>query len=115
MSTSCIIALYSKEDDEIVLLERTHDGFLDDVKALVDVAKGKHFEDLEEITNYLLKNTDVRFSIYSHKWPQYAFIYFVDTDKWITKEISPKIEKISECLQDIKNEIKKENLCLTQC
>lgn len=108
MSTSCVIALYSKSDDEIILLEKMHDGFLEDVNALINEAKSKHFEDLEEITNYLLKFTDARFSIYSHKWPENAFIYFVDSDKWVTKEINPRIEKISECLQDIKNEIAKE-------
>lgn len=32
MSTSCVIALYSKSDDEIVLLEKTHDGFLESVQ-----------------------------------------------------------------------------------
>lgn len=108
MSTGCVIALYSEEDDEIVLLEKTHDGFLEDVQQLISQAKNHHYEDLEEIIEYLLKNTDVRFSIYSHKYPCEAFIYFVDTSKWVTVEINPKISKISECLGDIKQQIESE-------
>ncbi len=106
MSTSCIIALYSKNDNEIVLLEKTHDGFLEKVQELVSEAKENYCEDLEEIIEYLLKNTDVRFSIYSHKYPNKAFIYFVDTNEWKTVDLDPEyLSKISECLEDVKKAI----------
>lgn len=106
MSTSCIIALYSKGDDEIVLLEKTHDGFLENVQKLIIEAKENYCEDLEEIIEYLLKYTDVRFSIYSHKYPYKAFVYFVDTNEWKTVDIDPKyLSKISDCFEDIKKEI----------
>lgn len=110
MSTSCIIALYSKIDDEIVLLEKTHDGFLEKVKSLINEAINKGYIDLEEIIEYLLKNTDVRFSIYSHKYPHNAFIYFVDTNKYKTVKINPDINKISEILKDIQKVIKESEL-----
>lgn len=109
MSTSCVIALYSKEDKEIILLEKTHDGFLENVQKLINKAKNKCFRDLEEITEYLLKYTDVRFSIYSHKYPHYAFLYIVETDEYIEIEIEPYINKISECLPDIQKELEKLN------
>jgi hypothetical protein len=107
MSTSCIIALYSKEDDEIVLLEKTHDGFLENIQELINQAKKNNYDDLEEIIEYLLKNTDVRFSIYSHKYPHQVFIYFVDTDKWKTIDIDAfKLNKICDCLENVKKAIR---------
>ena len=105
MSTGCVIALYSKEDNEIILLEKTHDGFFDDVKNLINEAVSKEYDDLEVIANYLIKNTDIRFSIYSHKFPCEAFIYYVEEKKLEVIKINPEINKISECLEDIKNKI----------
>jgi len=106
VSTSCIIALYSKEDDEIVLLEKTHDGFLENVEILIKASREIHnCLDIEDIAQFLIKNTDVRFSIYSHKYPCNAFIYHVDDNKFDCVKINPEINKISECLEDIKNRI----------
>ena len=59
MSTSCIIALYSKSDNEIILLEKTHDGFFETVKFLLSEAVTECGYDLEYIANYLIKKTDV--------------------------------------------------------
>jgi hypothetical protein len=105
MSTSCIIALYSKEDDEIVLLEKTHDGFIEPVKWLINEAVSKEYDDLEVIANYLIKNTDIRFSIYSHKYPCQAFIYYVEDKKFETIKINPTKNRIAEYLSEIKQAI----------
>lgn len=107
MSTSCVIALYSKEDNEIVLLEKTHDGFIEPVKWLINEAITKEYDDLEVIANYLIKNTDVRFSIYSHKYPCQAFIYYVEEKKFETIEISPTKNKISDYMEDVEKALDK--------
>jgi len=106
MSTSCIIALYGKKDDEIVLLEKTHDGFLEEVQRLIKKAKSHSYDDLEETLEYLLKYTDVQFSIYSHKYPHQCFIYYIDTNEWKTIDIDAfSINKIADCMVDVKKAI----------
>lgn len=98
MSTSCIIALKSKEDG-VLLLEKTHDGFFDIVKGLIREAKTNHCGDIEDFANYLIKNTDIRFSIYSHKYPCEMFVYDIDTDFISNIQIDPNINKINECMK----------------
>lgn len=106
MSTSCVIAICNKKREEIVLLEKTHDGILDNFVKLVEKAKKHCFhKDVEELANYLIKNTDIDFSIYSHKYPYYAYIYLVDRDEFIETKINSDIEKIYDCLEDVKNAI----------
>jgi len=107
MSTSCVIALYSKEDDEIVLVEKTHDGFFEAVRFLLNEAVSKCGYDLEDIVNDLIKNTDVRFSIYSHKYPKMAFLFDIDRKVFIEMEIDPNITKLEECLPYIRKAIGK--------
>jgi len=105
MSTSCIIALYSESDNEIILLEKTHDGFFETVKFLLREAVTECGYDLEYIANYLIKKTDVRFSIYSHKYPRVAFLFSIDNNHFSELEIDPNINKIKECLPIIEKAI----------
>ena len=107
MSTSCIIALYSKEEDEIILLEKTHDGFYETVRFLLNEAVTECGYDLKYIANYLIKKTDVRFSIYSHKYPRIAFLFAIDIKGFFEVEIDSNIKKLKECLPYIQKAINK--------
>ena len=104
MSTSCIICIKS-EADGVIFLEKTHDGYFETVKFLINTAISEVDLDAELIANYLIKNTDVRFSIYSHKYPSEMFIFDVDKNTFTAVEINPYgLNKISECIKYIEGE-----------
>lgn len=110
MSTSIIIALYSKEDSELILLEKTHNGFENIVANLINTALTNCYNDIEYISNYLIKYTDVELSIYSHKYPSEIFLYCVDLNSYCIIEIPKEINKIKECIEIISAHLIKNGL-----
>jgi len=105
MSTSCVIAICDRKKDEIVLLEKTHDGFLENFENIINKAMCINNMDVEELVNYLIEETDIEFAIYSHKYPQYAYAFLVDEYRFLEIKINPDIEKIYDCLDDVKKAI----------
>ena len=73
MSTSCIIAL--KQGEDIVLLEKKRDGFEESVRVLLNNAVAAEGLDCEYIANWLIKNTDIQFSLFIHKYPWLLIIF----------------------------------------
>lgn len=107
MGTSCIIALQDTTEGDTILLEKTHDGFPEEVQKLIDMAHSKGYTSTEDLVEFFLKETDVRYSIYSHKYPLQACIYLIDKDKFITLDIEPDKPKIMDYLPEINAAIQK--------
>jgi len=104
MSTSCIIAL--KEGKDLVLLEKKYDGFEQTVRFILSQAVSIEGLDCEYIANWLIKNTDVQFSIFIHKYPRLLIVFDIDTSQFKIIEIEPfGLNRISEIAEKYKVEI----------
>lgn len=104
MSTSCILAL--KEGNDVVLLEKTHDGFEETVRVLLNNAVASEGLDCENIANYLIKNTDFRFSLFIHKYPWLLVIFDIQKSEIKTVKINPTgLKRITEVAEQYANEI----------
>ena len=110
MSTSCIMVLYDADTKDYIFLEKTHDGFREEVEKHIVEIENKDIWDIEDIANYFVKNFDYRLSIYSHKYPCFAYVYVKQEGKeysFLEVEIDRDIERIVDCLPDIQVAIKK--------
>ena len=104
MSTSCIIAI--KEGEDIVLLEKTHDGFEEAVRVYLNNAVASEGLDCENIANYLVKNTDIRFSLFIHKYPWLLIIFDIQKSEIRSVKINPiGLKRITEVAEQYANEI----------
>lgn len=104
MSTSCIIAL--KDGTDIVLLERTHDGFEESTRVLLNNAVASEGLDCENIANWLIKNTDARFSLFVNKYPRLLVIFDIEKSEIRSIKINPsKLIRISEIAEQYANKI----------
>lgn len=109
MSTSCIFALYDADGKDIILLEKTHDGFEDVVKHHIAEIENRDVWDIEEIANYFVKKFDYDIAVYSHKYPHYAYVYVCKEGveyKLLKVEIDCHIVKLIDCLPDIQKALK---------
>lgn len=108
MSTSCIFALYDADTKDYILLEKTHDGFREEVEKHIAEIENKDLWDIEDIANYFVKNFDYDIAIYSHKYPCYAYVYVLQSGKeykFLESEIDRDIESITDCLPDIQKSV----------
>lgn len=115
MSTSCIFGLYDVDTRDIILLEKTHDGFKDVIEHHIADIENKDLWDIEDIANYFVKNFDYDIAIYSHKYPHYAFIYVSQGGqkyKLLEVEIDSDIERITDCMGDIQEALGKERVAV---
>ena len=104
MSTSCIIAL--KEGKDLVLLEKKHDGYEQSARFEIGRAVSVEGLDCEYIANWLIKNTDIQFSLFIHKYPRLLVIFDIDTSQFKCVEIDPfGLTRISEIAEKYKKEI----------
>lgn len=104
MSTSCLIAL--KQGDDVILLEKTHDGFEESIRVFLNNAVASEGLDCENIANWLIKNTDIRFSLFVHKYPWLLVIFNIDTSEIKSIKINPsELIRISEVAEEYSNEI----------
>lgn len=113
MSTSCIFALYDADTRDIILLEKTHDGFKDVIEKHITELERKDLWDIEDMANYLVKNHDYDVAIYSHKYPHFAYVYIAQGGqeyKLLEVKISPDIETLTDCLPDIQKVLGKDRV-----
>ena len=104
MSTSCIIAL--KQGEDVVLLEKKHDGFEESVRVLLNNAVAAEGLDCEYIANWLIKNTDIQFSLFIHKYPWLLVVFDIDTSEIRSIKINPiGLKRISDVAEIYANEI----------
>lgn len=104
MSTSCIIAL--KQDKDIILLEKKHDGFEEVVRRMLNNAVANEGLDCEYIANWLIKNTDIQFSLFIHKYPWLLIIFDIDKSEIKCIKINPiGLTRISDIAKEYNNEI----------